>query len=83
MQSLARSATSRLRPSDKADSDRQDQIPNIVEPMITTRTGPGSRSSAHCPPGCRQDDRGLEGGRRLSMSMSTTPIRAISNFGTG
>jgi hypothetical protein len=82
MQSLARSATSRLRPSDKADSDRQDQIPNIVEPMITTRTGPESRSSAHCP---------LDAGRtiaawkavKLSMSMSTTPIRAISNFGTG
>jgi hypothetical protein len=29
MQSLTRSATSRLRLSDKADSDRQDQIPNI------------------------------------------------------
>ena len=50
MQSLARSATSRLRPSDKADLDRQGQIPNIVEPMITTRTGPESRSSAHCLP---------------------------------
>ena len=82
MQSLARSATSRLRPSDKADSDRQDQIPNIVEPMITTRTGPESRSSAHCLPDAGRTIAAWKA-VKLSMSMSATPIRAISNFGTG